>query len=228
MNRQIVPSMFLSVLIVCFFAVILFERDSPKRSRGNDRAAKGKEAGAEYVASDPPDTAATPVTPRPADCKPQPEEQKREPGERKGTAEQAVLPAKQKPAGSSPAQATSRAAAQDKPAQEPQDVTQTPASKTPAPAPSAKESAPRIPAANRSDGPPVGMPPSEPVAEAGPQQSFTTAREGESLRDVAIRVYGSADGLEPLWRANRDALPHKDSPLTAGSVLRTPAQPRGD
>ena len=121
MNRQIVPSMLLSVLIVCFFAVILFERDSPKRSRGNARAAKAKVAGAEHVASDPHDTGTTPVTPRPADSKPQPkEEQKPEPGKPKGTAEQDVSPATQTTAGSSPAQAPSRAAAQDKPAPGPQ------------------------------------------------------------------------------------------------------------
>ena len=29
---------------------------------------------------------------------------------------------------------------------------------------------------------------------------------------------------DTLWRANRDLLPHRDSPLSAGAVLRTPAE----
>jgi nucleoid-associated protein YgaU len=53
-------------------------------------------------------------------------------------------------------------------------------------------------------------------------------RPGETLRDIAIRVYGSADDLDSLWRANRDVLPHKDSPLMAGSVLRTPTNTPGE
>jgi hypothetical protein len=49
-------------------------------------------------------------------------------------------------------------------------------------------------------------------------------QKDESLRDVAIRIYGSSDMLDSLWRANRDVLPSKDSPLTEGTVLRTPAE----
>ncbi len=86
----------------------------------------------------------------------------------------------------------------------------------------------------RSSGPAVADTPavtkraSEPTAEFGPQQAFTAVRQGETLRDVAIRVYGSVDELDSLWRANRDVLPHKDSPLTAGAVLRTPTKTPGD
>ncbi len=57
-----------------------------------------------------------------------------------------------------------------------------------------------------------------------PRSAFTTTRDGESLDDVAVRVYGSADKADTLWRANRDLLPHRDSPLSAGAVLRTPAE----
>ena len=49
-------------------------------------------------------------------------------------------------------------------------------------------------------------------------------KQGESLEDVAIRVYGSSDPVDTLWRANRDLLPHRDSPLSAGAVLRTPGE----
>ena len=41
-------------------------------------------------------------------------------------------------------------------------------------------------------------------------------------RDVALRVYGTADDVDALWRANRDALPRPDSPLSPGTLLRTP------
>ena len=49
-------------------------------------------------------------------------------------------------------------------------------------------------------------------------------KQGETLEDVSIRVYGSSDQVETLWRANRDLLPHRNSPLNAGAVLRTPAE----
>jgi nucleoid-associated protein YgaU len=49
-------------------------------------------------------------------------------------------------------------------------------------------------------------------------------KNGETLEDVAIRVYGSTDQVDLLWRANRDLLPRKNSPLNAGAVLRTPAE----
>jgi hypothetical protein len=39
---------------------------------------------------------------------------------------------------------------------------------------------------------------------------------------VALRVYGTADETDGLWRANRDALPRRDSPLSPGTLLRTP------
>ena len=41
MNRQIIPSMILSVLIVCFFSIVLYERDKPgvlARPSGGDPA----------------------------------------------------------------------------------------------------------------------------------------------------------------------------------------------
>jgi len=47
--------------------------------------------------------------------------------------------------------------------------------------------------------------------------------DGETLEDVTLRIYGSSDQLDLLWRANRDLLPRKNSPLSAGTVLRTPA-----
>jgi hypothetical protein len=53
--------------------------------------------------------------------------------------------------------------------------------------------------------------------------AFTTVGAGESLADVAIRVYGSPESAEMLWRANRDFIEQRDSSLRAGMLLRTPS-----
>ena len=55
-----------------------------------------------------------------------------------------------------------------------------------------------------------------------PASAFTIVEADESLEDVAKRIYGSGLHVDPLWRANRDTLTRKDSPLAAGMVLRTP------
>jgi hypothetical protein len=55
-----------------------------------------------------------------------------------------------------------------------------------------------------------------------PRGAFTVSRAGESLADVASRVYGSRDDANRLWRANRDVLDHADVALHAGTLLRTP------
>jgi hypothetical protein len=61
-----------------------------------------------------------------------------------------------------------------------------------------------------------------PVIVAPVQEGFTVAFEGETLRDVALRVYGSADEGEALWRLNRDLVGRRDAVLGAGTLLRTP------
>jgi nucleoid-associated protein YgaU len=60
-----------------------------------------------------------------------------------------------------------------------------------------------------------------------PQSSFTRAQEGESLRDVALRVYGSSAFASTLWLANRDQLSEPDSTLPPRQLLRTPALQAG-
>jgi hypothetical protein len=55
-----------------------------------------------------------------------------------------------------------------------------------------------------------------------PGSPFTDVGQGESLADVALRVYGSSDATEPLWMANRDRVDRPDATLPAGTVLRTP------
>ena len=71
-----------------------------------------------------------------------------------------------------------------------------------------------------------------PVAGAGPKAkrpgptsprpSFAVVAPGESLADVAARVYGTRDEAESLWKANRDQVERVDSPLTTGTLLRAP------
>jgi hypothetical protein len=54
------------------------------------------------------------------------------------------------------------------------------------------------------------------------QEGFTQALEGETLRDVARRIYGSTDEADALWRLNRDLVLRPDARLSAGTLLRTP------
>jgi len=55
-----------------------------------------------------------------------------------------------------------------------------------------------------------------------PRSAFTIVEPDESLGDVAVRIYGSIDAVDALWRANCDFLPNKDSAPSPGSFLRTP------
>ncbi len=57
---------------------------------------------------------------------------------------------------------------------------------------------------------------------ARPRSSATVVEEGESLADVAARVYGSADRVDALWKANRDQLSGPGAPVARGTLLRTP------
>src|SRR5262245_30347434 len=65
MNRHVIPSMFLSVLIVCSFGVLLFERDPDASGRKTDWspvAKKNSEEGAPISASPTKDAATRPAT----------------------------------------------------------------------------------------------------------------------------------------------------------------------
>ncbi len=55
-----------------------------------------------------------------------------------------------------------------------------------------------------------------------PRSAFTVVETNETITDVAVRVYGTAEEADVLWRANRDAMPRQDSPLAPGTLLRTP------
>ena len=55
-----------------------------------------------------------------------------------------------------------------------------------------------------------------------PRSAFTVALPSETIEDVSGRVYGTAEVADSLWRANRDTLPQRNSPLSGGMLLRTP------
>ena len=60
------------------------------------------------------------------------------------------------------------------------------------------------------------------ASRRSPQSAFTETVEGESLKDIALRVYGDPTSIRTLWLANRDIIPDQNSPLRGGTLLRTP------
>ena len=176
MNRQVGPSIILSVLIVCFFAVALFQRDPPRSARA--RSGLGE----------------TEKSPRTASVI--------EDIQRKGST------------------------ATDEPRQLRQAADARRLNAGPGAAPTARV----VPASARTQ----GANEAAPIVTAGlkapapvdfrrePASAFIVVQANETIRDVALRVYGSSERAAALWRANRDALPVLDSPLSSGMVLRTP------
>ena len=70
---------------------------------------------------------------------------------------------------------------------------------------------------------PVARPPARRAFVAHRRHApFTQVAQGESLADIAIRVYGSTDAARAIWLANRDILTAEDAPLSSGMLLRTP------
>ncbi len=183
MNRQAVPSILLSVAIVCFFAVALYQRD-PK----------------------PLSTAGRGASPRaPAS---------------RGPASQG--------AGTTPVGATEMT--RDAPVPRVGDVSSQVASHSDrgpgagAPVPAIRMVSSR---AVRASGP-QSLTPREAtgaVRATGGRSSrsaFTVVGSNETIADVARRVYGKADAVDALWRANRDVVPQPGAPLSPGMMLRTP------
>ncbi len=75
-----------------------------------------------------------------------------------------------------------------------------------------------------ADGPRVARPesPRHDRSSRRLDSTFTRVADGETLADVARRVYGDSEAAGPLWKANRDQLDGPDGPLRAGMILRTP------
>ncbi|MFO0910163.1 MAG: hypothetical protein U0794_17770, partial [Isosphaeraceae bacterium] len=99
------------------------------------------------------------------------------------------------------------------------------------PAPAAVRVAPAVEPAptprtapSHADAVPIASatPTGAPAVVEAPRGAFTVVRPGESLREVARRVYGSEEAAEGLWKANRDLIDEAEGPLTPGALLRTP------
>jgi hypothetical protein len=204
MNRQVFPSMLLSVLIVCFFSVLLYEREN---SSGHGKTASPTTN--PVAAPSQGEGVALPKAAAPAnDSK---ESSSLAPARPDGEGP----PAQTAPDGSAATRTPERV---DPPPASPAAASPEPSpGESPSPRPVAQKPTETVKAAPAAT-------PSAAAAPAGPRSAFTTVKEGESLEDVAIRVYGSADPVNSLWRANRDLLPQRTSPLQAGSILRTPEE----
>jgi hypothetical protein len=184
MNRQVGPSIVLSVSIVCFFAVALFQRDAPRSARAS--SGPGETKIIQRTASVSDDVRVI-----------RPTELTEPPQTRKGT----------DPRRDGPAHRLSRS--------EDASVVRVPSAPERSHFAVAQETA-SIVIAGLKTADSVDLI-REPVAP------FTVVRANETIRDVAVRVYGSNEHVGTLWRANRDALPFLDSPLSSGVVLRTPS-----
>lgn len=191
MNQNVTASFGLSVLIVVFFAVVLYQPDPPPpvpkpESRASVSVRSESPPAAEPVAA-PPAPIVRATTP-PAEAVPLPAVP---------VAPVAVRPrervATEVPVARRPSAPGSGAAVASAPRSGDATVTRV-AARRPAPV----------------------------VVEREPRGAFTQARAGESLTDVANRVYGSADAAQTLWMANRDILDRADATLRPGTLLRTP------
>jgi hypothetical protein len=70
---------------------------------------------------------------------------------------------------------------------------------------------------------PTQQPPSPPPRRAPmvPSEPFTVSEPGETLREVAARIYGTPDRTDALWRLNRDLVARRAMELAPGTLLRT-------
>ena len=195
MDRQAFPSIVLSVSIVCFFAVALYERDKVPRGPAKDLAARkpgpaGDLAG-QSTKSPVPGPQAAP--------------------DREGDANRASDPVRG--LASRPVPSTGGRSEPTASAGRPGGI----------PGPVIRRASERTGEAAPSPTPSRGHPrESEGKLARSP---FTVVGAGETIADVARRVYGTPENAGALWRANRDVLQGLDSPVAPGTVLRTPAAP---
>jgi hypothetical protein len=214
MTRQAAPSIVLSVLIVCFFAVALFERDVPVSHRKR-ASAFGRDMGAGRSITST--SGASQLISRKVLTR---QEQALQPGgisslprARSSTDNKDIVTA-----GVTLDKTSSRPEGRNGAAQ-----------------PSPVAFNPRIGgSANQAIGRSSRRPLARPAVagatrrlgvEHSSGRAFTTVSSSETLEDVSSRVYGTPELADLLWRANRDALSKRDCPLTDGMLLRTPQPP---
>lgn len=208
MDRQALPSIILSVAIVGFFAVMLYPHDGEPRPRAKGRgprassAARSESAGAKAAP-----TRAVAVRGEMISAPGPPAASN--PEDRTG-------PEPARPVVGPQVGPAARAARVDRPAEAPLSAVRV-ASRSSAArtAPGWAAVAPSRSATTSSRAP------EERLARA----PFTVVGSGETIADVARRVYGAGGDAGALWRANRDVLKGPDSPVAPGTVLRTPAAP---
>ncbi len=209
MNRQVIPSMILSVLIVGIFSVVLYVPDKPKAQA---RTACGGAPGASPSGSAVPKVEKTATRGNGDSRDPDPGAGSTEkPG--KLVKDSGAVDKPQAPVDDLANSVAEAAKAAGAPAVKPQAVTETVPNQAVA-RPTSQPDEPRA----VSTAPPVSSFASLITHRSG----FTTVKDGEALEDVAARVYGSADKIDLLWKANRDVLPERNSQLLPGTVLRTP------
>jgi hypothetical protein len=206
MSRQAGPSIVLSVLIVCFFAVALFQHDSPRA-----RAKGGRLPTRESVARTSPPTPGLARTGQARDQAP---------------ASRAPLPSGiSSTPGDHSVHNGLTGAPSAAPYSGPVDVP-TGHSAPPVahglnqPGEQIRQALDR--ATGRTPGPVSARPPQKTSSARSRRSAFTTALESETIEDVSSRVYGTPEHGDLLWRANRDTLPQRNSPLSTGMLLRTP------
>jgi hypothetical protein len=210
MSRQPGPSMVLSVLIVCFFAVALFQHDLPRKRSGSARSSE-RESSGWTSPSTPPSTRSGPtrnlvVTSRST----VPDETSSKSGTRTtssrvditATASVNVSVDEHRAGRATPANFGSNS----------------PAGRSQQPSPRALGQQ-RVPAEVPRD-----LSRQKKITRSSsPRSAFTIAQPSETLEDVSFRVYGTTELADSLWQANRDTLPNRKSRLSTGMLLRTPS-----
>ena len=210
MSRQAGPSIVLSVLIVCFFAVALFQRDLP-RARAPDA---GDRRARESVART--------FAPTPGGRTQSAKARDRKPHTSRVTVQSKMSSMPGEHSIFTSAKRVPAAAADSRPLD-----SRTGRSEQPVALGSDRPGS-RVPevsarAKGRMQQPASTGLPRKPDSARSPRSAFTTARESETIEDVSSRVYGTPEHGELLWRANRDTLPKRNSPLARGMLLRTPS-----
>jgi hypothetical protein len=196
MNRQVGPSIVLSVLIVCFFAVALYQRDPARLAPGQERAVV---AGAVDGSRPAPTTAPNTSTSKSIG-----------PTARSDASSVTLVSSAKRltnqdvSSGSAEARSDRAVFTSSEPNFRTASGRSSPSSNASASSLTGVRTADKIEVARR------------------PRSAFTVVEADETIADVAMRIYGTTDEVESLWQANRESLPRKDTPISSGMLLRTP------
>lgn len=207
MERQALPSIFLSVSIVCFFAVALYQRDGEPRNVVSRKGVRTANPTAPEIS---PQVAA--LADR-GSAGASPDDASRKSG-----------PSASVPVGAMMGEPAPRAARPDRPLRRTARTHPTDEPPRP-PVRGATNRAGRDASSTHPAGERTESTPRRRTVDRLARAPFTVVGSGESIADVARRVYGTADDAGILWKANRDVLSAPDAVIEPGTVLRTPAAP---